>query len=242
MLLHTDPLLHIYFGDGKASFERELLMSDGSLESHIITGELARVKKMMHLNCLVLLKQTHSSQGVCVSADCIDDLLIKKQEGDYLITQLNNTGLAVYTADCLPIIFYDTYNRVIAITHAGWQGSVDNIAVKTLQSLIDTYDTKPDHLRIFFGPSAKVCCYEVTTEFYDKMSEFEFRDTLFISHGNKQYFDLPLLNRLQLETFGIKKDAFHSQYNLCTICNPSFCSNRRDNQSKLRQLTVVSLK
>jgi YfiH family protein len=202
---------------------------------------IAQLKKMLHLEELVLLRQVHSAEGVSVSDASLSDLLSVKQEGDYLITQLPNTGLGIYTADCLPIIFYDTYNRAVGICHAGWMGSVASVAVATLKLMEETYGTDHDHLRIFFGPSAKVCCYKVTEEFREKI-EPEYQEKVLIPHFDELYFDLPLYNRLKLKAHGVRPAAFHDQYNICTICHESFCSNRRNRESLQRQLTVVALK
>lgn len=242
MILHNDPLLYIYFGDERTCLERDIFMSDCSQEEMWHYQQLAGVKKILHLESLVLLRQTHSTVGVAVSDEKIDELLVTKQEGDYLTTQLEHTGLGVYTADCLPIIFYDTYNRAIGICHAGWVGSVNKIAVKTLQSMEETYGTDLNHVRIFFGPSAKPCCYQVGPEFEQHLEEYEFNDQLLSSYNEKLFFDLPLFNKLLLESYGMQKEAFHCKYNICTICNTSFCSSRRNKTSLNRQLTVVALK
>lgn len=242
MIVHNDPLLYIYFGDERTCLQRDIFMSNCSQEELFGYNELAGIKKILHLDSLVLLKQIHSTRGISVSGEKVHELLVHKEEGDFLVTQLEHTGLGVYTADCLPIIFYDTYNRAVGICHAGWPGSVNKIALKTIENMQKEFGTELDHLRIFFGPSAKVCCYAVTAEFKKHLEPFAYRDAVLVPYGDQLFFDLPLFNKLQLEAYGIKKDAFHCRYNLCTICNASFCSNRRDKESMKRQLTVVALK
>lgn len=242
MLIHSDPLLYIYFGDARSSLKREFLMNECAQDKLLCTTQLADVKKLMHLDSLVLLRQIHSTLGVSVSETELNHLLQSKVEGDYLTTQGEHIGLGVYTADCLPIIFYDTCNRAVGICHAGWVGSVKQIALETLESMQKTYGTELHHLRIFFGPSARVCCYEVTPEFAKHLDAFPFKDQLIIEVGEKLHFDLPLFNKLLLESYGVRKEAFHMNYNLCTICNPSFCSSRRNKESMDRQLTIVALK
>ncbi len=242
MILHSDPFLSISFGDARTCFKREFLMSNCSQNDLWAHEELARLKKVMHLKSLVLLRQTHSFAGVTVCDERMENLLIEKPEGDFLVTQLEHTGLAIYTADCLPIIFYDTYNRAIGICHAGWPGSINKIVIKTLENMQKNYGTELDHLRIFFGPSAKACCYVVTEEFRTKLEPFYFQDEVLVERADQLFFDLPLFNKLQLEDYGVRKEAFRFGYNLCTICDDSFCSVRRDKESMQRQLTVVALK
>lgn len=242
MIVHNDPLLYIYFGDERTCLVRDVLMSDCSQEDLWGYEALARVKKMLHLDSLVLLKQMHSTNGFSVCDEKVGELLTNKQEGDFLITKREHTGLGVYTADCLPIIFYDTYNQAVGICHAGWPGSINKIALKMLDLMQEEFETRLDHLRIFFGPCAKVCCYEVTSEFEDHLDPFSYKEQVLVPFKEQLFFDLPLFNRLQLESVGVKKEAFHCRYNLCTICNVSFCSNRRDKESMRRQLTIVALK
>ncbi len=242
MIVHNDPLLSIYFGDARSCMQRDFLMAQCSQEELWQQENMLKVKKILRLKVLVLLKQLHSSAGVTVSDEAISTLTQYKQEGDFLVTKCVLTGLGVYTADCLPIIFYDTYNRAIGICHAGWVGSVNKVAIRTLERMQEDYGTKLDHLRIFFGPSAKPCCYEVQKDFKEKVEGFSFQDKVFIERRGQLFFDLPQFNKLQLLEYGVKKESFQTSYNICTICNESYCSNRRDSQSKERQLTIVTLK
>jgi polyphenol oxidase len=240
MILHTDPLLYIYFGDARSALAREFLMGSYAQEELWKNERLNRVKKIMHLDSLVLLKQIHSIKGVAIP-DTPQYYPFSDNEGDFLVTQREHTGLGVYTADCLPIIFYDTCNRAVGICHAGWRGSVEGIAIKTISAMQEQYGTDLDHLRIFFGPSAKVCCYEVTEEFTQHLEQFEFAQDVVFDHNGTLFFDLQLFNKLLIESFGVKRNAFHCNYNMCTICDESFCSSRRDGASE-RQLTIVALK
>ncbi len=240
MIIHNDPLLYLFFGDARTSFDNEFLRGNCSQEELFEHPQLARLRKTGHLDSLVLLRQMHSSEGVVVTDENLQGLLTHKSEGDFLITQIEHAGLTVYAADCLPIIFYDTYNRVLSICHAGWKGSVERIAERTLERMQKEYKTKLDHIRIFFGPSARVCCYSVSQDFRKHFEPFTFADQVFVNHRDELFVDMPLFNRLQLEEYGVKKDAFHCRYNICTICNLSFCSYRRGDTQ--RQLTVAVLK
>ena len=241
MIVHNDPLISIYFGDAKESIERDILMAPQKQEDIWKEGKLGAVKKLLHLDTLVLLKQQHGAAGVAISDD-MNTLSQDKKEGDFLVTKRMLTGLGVYTADCLPIIYYDTYNRAVGICHAGWLGSVNEIALCALKRMEKEYGTKLDHLRVFFGPSAKACCYQVQDSFTKNLEQNPFKEKVLMNRSDGCYFDLPLFNKLQLEAYGVKKEAFQLSYNICTICDPSYCSNRRDKGSNMRQLTIVALK
>ena len=104
------------------------------------------------------------------------------------------------------------------------------------------FNTDFQHVQLFFGPSAQVCCYVVGSDFISHLERYAFADQTLQQHGAHWYFDLPRFNQLQLESIGIAKEAFHDNYNCCTICDKNFCSYRRDRASAGRQMTVVCLK
>ena len=97
-------------------------------------------------------------------------------------------------------------------------------------------------IKVFFGPSAKSCCYQVGTEVLTELEQFSFSNQALLRHADGWYFDVPLFNKILLQENGVKKEAFHLQYNLCTMCDDSFCSSRRSKRAPERQMTVVALK
>lgn len=244
MILHNDPLFYLSFGDQRNSFAPKQFYAIKSSDELLKQKQFFTTKKALNLTHLAVLKQTHSAAGFSLQTEHDISILQPYQhDGDYLITNLPQVGLGVATADCLPIIFFDSQNNTIAIAHAGWAGSVQNIAIKTIEHMQRDFGTQLEYLRIFFGPSAKVCCYEVKEDFMEKLENFSYAKRIIQKRGNKLYFDLPLLNRLQLEALGVQKQAFKANYNLCTICSiPAFCSFRRDGADSKRQMTIVALK
>lgn len=238
MIVHNDPLLTIYFGDARTGLPHDFLMEPHSQHELWEQEKLLSVKKLLRLHSLFFLRQVHSTKGVAIAQDG----LIAEREGDFLVTQQELTGLGIYTADCLPIIFYDTVNRAVGICHAGWVGTVHKVAVCTLERMQNEFNTQLDHVRIFFGPSAKPCCYEVGPDFRENLTGLSCIDEVVRPKGDTLYFDVPLCNKLLLEEYGVKREAFHEKYNICTICNPSYCSSRRSKGDSDRQVTIVALK
>ena len=242
MLVHTSPLFQIYFGNADdALFPADylnLLQDKKILEQEPYN----KLKKLMQLKKLLLLHQVHGIDGFIIGSQEAETLKPFSRDGDYLITDLNHVGLGVMTADCLPIIFHDVMHNAIAIIHAGWRGAVKGIAVKAFEQMEQVYGTQKDSLRIYFGPCAKVCCYQIQENFLENLESVDYTDRVIQTHGDDLYFDLPEFNRLQLENVGIKKEAFHLEYNICTMCDTNFYSYRRQGASAGRQMTVVSLK
>ena len=66
----------------------------------------------------------------------------QKLEGDALITNIPNVPLLIFTADCVPIAIIDKKNKAIGLAHAGWRGTYDEIAKKTIEKMKENYSTK----------------------------------------------------------------------------------------------------
>lgn len=67
-------------------------------------------------------------------------------------------------ADCLPILLADPVRRVVAVTHAGWRGTVADIAGETVRAMADRYGCRPGDLLAFLGPAISGEHYEVGAE------------------------------------------------------------------------------
>jgi hypothetical protein len=238
MNLYQTPSLSIFFGTEQHSFVPDLHKGFSALTKHPFN----QLAKLMNLKQMVFLNQVHSDRGRVITLEDSKNMLPSfVNDGDFLITSVANIGLAVATADCLPIIFYDKKNKVVGIAHAGWRGSVAQIGVKTVTRMQQLYKTKVDDIEIFFGPSAQACCYQVQEDFIKNLGSFSYIDQLINSTEQGLFFHLDKLNMFQLEEMGIRKELINRQYHQCTICNPSYCSVRRMPGTTQRQMTVVVL-
>jgi len=229
-MLHRGKTFSIYFGTAQDQLypaQYLALPAQTKLLQHPL---FAPLQQKMALNSLTFLRQTHSTQGYRLEEQEIAPTFA--QEGDYLITSTSGSGLGIMTADCLPIIMIDHKNHRLAAIHAGWRGSVAGIAVKAMKQLTDN----PTDLEIFFGPSARACCYQVDAPFLDNIPEF-FKDKTIFQHNGTYYFDLPLFNALLLQQAGITQ-PINTSYNFCTMCDHRFFSHRRQAGAAGRQMTV----
>ena len=243
MLLHNNPFFSIYFGNAEDELDPDQYLNYPPGIRLLALEPYKKLKKMMQLEGLMFLRQVHGDAGLVINQLVVNQKEEPfKTEGDFLITDAKHMGIGMMTGDCLPIVFFDNVHRVVAIVHAGWKSAVLEIAPKTVQMMQEQFGTKLEHLRVFFGPSAKSCCYEVGETFIEQLEAFPFIEEILRKEQQGLMFDLPLFNRLQLEDIGIAKEAFKLEYNFCTICDTSYCSFRRDGQKAHRQMTVVALK
>lgn len=229
------PFFSCYFGnanDGIMPKDYQSLPKDVALVQH---QRFSFLCNKLSINELYFLKQTHSVDGFIVTNK--NNVAPFLDKGDFLVTNQPNIGIGVMTADCLPIIFFDTKKKIIAVVHAGWRGSVDSIAVKALATMQKVFATQAHDVNVFFGPSAKVCCYQVDYDFYHNINN----DQFFKQRDDDCFFDLPFFNEHQLLNVGVLQKNIITDYNVCTICNTQFCSYRRQGQKAGRQMTVATL-
>jgi YfiH family protein len=156
---------------------------------------------------------------------------------DALITSERNLGLAIVVADCTPIFIYDKKNKVIAAVHSGWKGTEQKILLKTLITLKSNYNSKPENIIVYVGPSIAQVNYEVGREVAEK-----FDLAFFEPKGDKYLLDVSEINYQELLSFGIPRNQIQKS-ELCTYeFNTLLHSYRRDGNLSGRSLGVIAIK
>lgn len=149
-------------------------------------------------------------------------------EADGLMTDKKNTLLMTLHADCVPLFFFDTVKRIVAVSHAGWRGTAKRIGPKTIKRMEEAYGSKPEDIIAAVGPGIGLCCFEVGPEVYEEFGRcFDRIDECAVRKDNGKYMlDLKKINGMMLEEAGASK-VLVSGY--CTYCNDDiFYSYRRD--------------
>jgi YfiH family protein len=138
---------------------------------------------------------------------------------DALITNEPGVTLMTLHADCLPILVVDPDLPAVAAIHAGWRGSVEDVACQTIRAMNEIFGSDPARLQGFFGPSIGPCCYEVGTEVaYAWESQNGSLDAPELFQRNGAWvFDLRAANLQLLTTAGMRKDNIEID-ETCTKC------------------------
>lgn len=214
----------------KPPFHFNMLKSVNDLEEIVDENRESFFNKI-GLNCerIVYQKQIHS-----------DFIKIAEKPGiigesDSLITNQKNLGLAISSADCAPIFIYDFQNKVISGIHSGWRGTQKQIVSKTLLELKEKFNSEPENMVAFIGPSISQKNYEVGAEF----NKYFDRKYLFPKNG-KYLLDVKTANYDMLANFGIPKDQIEVSQ-LCSFDEDYLHSYRREGEKSGRAFGVIAI-
>jgi polyphenol oxidase len=180
---------------------------------------------------VVLQKQIHSDIITYISKGG------EIGESDALITNKINIGLAISSADCTPAFIYDKKNKIIAGIHSGWKGTEKKIIQKTVNRLFNDFNSSPENLFVYMGPSISQKNYvvgpEVTEGFNPKYYE---------PKGEKFLLDVSAANYDMLIGSGIPEKNIEKSI-LCTYeMKDLLQSYRRDGILSGRALGIIVLK
>ena len=178
---------------------------------------------------LVLTRQTHSDIVRRVSREDAGKGLIHDAypECDALITNDPGTALAVFTADCTPVLLWDPQTGAVGAVHAGWRGTASGIAGKAVEAMVKSYGCRPENIRAAIGPNIAQCCFETHDDVPKAMTEAYGEGVLpFIREANQKYYvNLKEINALVLRNAGVTQVEISP---LCTACRQDlFWSHRR---------------
>lgn len=198
--------------------------------------------EQVHSNHVVVVTEEHRGKGRLTRESAIQDT-------DALITNIPDVWLTSFYADCVPLFFVDPVQRVVGLAHAGWKGTVTEIAAKTIEAMQNTYQSKPEEIRTSIGPSIGSCCYEVDEHvmqhvlpLVDKFDVTEQDTPIYMAKPNGKYMlDLKQFNRHIMIKAGILPTNIECS-TWCTSCHEeNFFSHRRDQGKTGRMISWIAL-
>ena len=175
---------------------------------------------------LILMYQTHSNKVVEIKKNNYK----KKIIADAMITKMKGFALGVVTADCVPIILYDTKNEIVGCIHAGWKGAFFDVIKNTISKMKKI--SSGNKIYACIGPCIGKKSYEVDINFY-KMFIAQSRDNkIYFSNKSKKkkLFNLRKFVTNKLVKANIKVDQV---YRDTFVEKSNFFSYRRS--CKLKQ-------
>ena len=194
--------------------------------------------EQIHDNHIAKVGKKDSGKGVWDYSTAIP-------KADGLYTDEINILLTLGFADCVPIYFASPSRGLIGLAHAGWKGSVKNIAGQMVRIWRDKEGVKVDDVYAAIGPSIGECCYIVDDRVINQVNELlgESASIVYNETMIGQYaLNLKELNRLALIKEGVpSRNIIISQF--CTSCEDGlFFSHRRDNGKTGRMMSFIGRK
>lgn len=193
---------------------------------------------------VVLSAQTHTANLRIVTKEDVGKGLFCERDYtdvDGLVT--NESGIILVTkyADCTPLAFFDPVKKVVAASHAGWRGTVKEIAKNTVDCMVKHFGCDPADILCGIGPNISQCCYEVDDPVIDEIKKLEYLDfevCYFKKENGRYMLNLKELNRQILVHSGVKAENIDVA-DLCTCCNSDVFHSHRATGGKRGTLALM---
>jgi len=216
--------------------------------SHYIEQNRTKLCETLDIsqNSLVVPVQKHTD-NIKVITSSTEDV----SNCDALITNVKGVSLMLLYADCTPIILFSPEKNIVAVVHAGWRGTVQKIAPKTVQIMQDKFKVKTENILVAIGANIGKCCYPVAQEVAEQLEnslatkEFAIKSCYANIFTTNEYdnnlinVDLKRINVQQLINCGVENIDVSDQ---CTCCsNDIFFSYRAEKGNTGRHAAIASL-
>lgn len=165
------------------------------------------------------LNQVHGNKALILEPNSS----IEGLDADALVTDQSKQGLAIFTADCAPVVFASA-EGILAIAHGGWKGLAAGILENTIKQM---KSLGARTIEAILGPCIHFECYEFGNEIEVLVQKIG-PQIIGLSKDSKQSLDIVVVVDAILKNLDVKLLKFSMP---CTSCDPSFFSYRkhRDN-------------
>ena len=203
--------------------------------------KIAKNKISKKSKSIFLLHQIHSNKFVFINKNF--KFKKKRIKADAVITDQRKLPVAVLTADCVPILLYDSKKNIVAAIHAGWKGALKGI-IKKVVSFMHKKGCQSKNMVAAIGPCIGRVNYNVKNDFKKKFLKKDKKNKIFFSYKKKTiYFDLPNYVKSQLK---FNKITNIDMKNVDTFVKKNnFFSARRALRSKLddygRNISIIMI-
>lgn len=247
LLKYSDILEHAYSlgidKDYRTYRANKTPLSKEEYEKNI--GNYKKICDANNINYKNIVKasQAHTDNILEIAKKDITET-IEKVDG--LITQEKDIILATTNADCILLLFFDPIKKVIANTHSGWRGTLQEISVKTVKKMQNDFGCNPKDIIVCICPSIRKCHFEVDEDVY-KLFLKQFNklgnvDRFIEKKGEKWHIDTVLINKIILEQAGILKENIED-CGICSVCNKNIVhSYRAEGQNYGLATALITLK
>jgi YfiH family protein len=153
--------------------------------------------------------------------------------GDGLLTRQPGVAVAVWTADCVPVLL--VAEGAVAAVHAGWRGIAAGVVEAAVERLHTLAGGARSAIQAAVGPAVGPCHYPVGEEVVRALAS---RNVAASPWRHQDRVDLRALVRGCLIALGVTRVELVGG---CTACDPYLASYRRDGERAGRNLSLVFL-
>lgn len=168
----------------------------------------------VHGNTVLRVTATHAGRGAMPGSPLAG-------VADAMITSASGVVLLSMHADCLPILLVDPVTPAVGVVHAGWRGTVANVAGAAVAALREAFGTDPSTVHAFMGPAIAAACYEVGDDVAAAWTELVGGDHQVVAlqpQGTRWTFDVTGANAFLLQQAGLVPEHIQS-CGICTRCD-----------------------
>lgn len=185
------------------------------------------------LNDFICAEQTHSANFKRVTsldkgkgASRLDSAI---PDTDALYTYEANLLLCSFSADCVPVLFYNEVAGLVGIIHSGWQGTVKEITLKLFNHLSHIEKCNPSDFHVHIGAAISQEKFEVDEDVHVKFKSLGYADE-FVYYNeatSKYHIDNQQTVKKQCELAGIPANQINID-RMCTFQSPDGFSYRQN--------------
>lgn len=184
-------------------FGKDCFINQGLSERSHLNSELNN--KNLLGDSVLFVNQIHG--GEVVTVDSADKIHGNQNlpKADAIVTNLPNITLGLITADCAPVLFFDSQKKIIGAAHAGWRGAKIGVISEIVAEM---KKLGAENIEALIGPMIQQESYEVSQEFFEDFTRDDQENKTFFKDGlvsDKYFFDLPSYVEKKLKESGIRK-------------------------------------
>ncbi len=214
---------------------REQILSHYRIAEEVLSEPVERMVKSTQIHEAVVRPVTE--------ADCGKGILRETdiENADGLICNIPHLPLVIFSADCTPVLLADKEKNVVCAVHAGWRGTVQQIAGNAVRQMNRQYGVPMENILCAIGPCISKCCFEVSREVVDAFETlFPMEPFLLKKENGRYHIDLKQVNREILCRAGVPQQNIDISDH-CTFCDEElFYSYRRQGNAAGRMAAFIS--
>lgn len=224
----------IWFHLGDSSFDYRSLMR--TQQDFVIQD------RQIPIANLVIAEQTHSDLvHICTPDDSGAGLGDHPQiaVADAFATDIPNQFLLIRTADCTPVLLYESSGKAVAAIHSGREGTRKNIVGKAVDVLVNHYGCQRENIIAYIGAGVSEAHYEVSFRVFEEYNASITAMGITPLPTEHRHINVRCSIFQQLLHCGISFKNIENIH-ICTYEDQSYFSFRRDGTHN-RQINLIGI-